>query len=107
MSTRANIFIRNSYDDREKEVIYHHCDGYPEGVGRTLSQILRSIPKDVRESLTKLSLAEYICEKDSDFQITTPCMAADAEYIYEVCLDKRRVDWEHLYTGEQEWLCDF
>lgn len=106
MSTRANIFIRNKYGDREKEIIYHHCDGYPEGVGRDLTRILQSLPNDTLETISKHELAEFICEKDSYFSITTPHEAGDAEYVYEIDLSKRRVDWEHLYTGEQEWLCD-
>jgi len=107
MSTRANIFIRNDYDDRDKVILYHHCDGYPDGVGRDLRSILSNIPQETNETLTKESLAEYICEKDSYFRITTPFVAGDAEYNYEINLSKRRVDWEHLYTGNQEWLCDF
>ena len=46
MSTRANIYIRESCDDREKEILYHHCYGYPEGVGRTLRSILHKLPKE-------------------------------------------------------------
>jgi len=107
MSTRANIFIRNSYDDREKEILYHHCDGYPEGVGKSLSSILRKLPKEENQSMTKHNLARFICENDSEFRITTPYSAGDAEYVYEIIISKRCVDWEHLYTGEQERLCNF
>ena len=57
--------------------------------------------------MNKQELAKFICDKDPEFHITTPCIAADAEYIYEINLSKRRVDWEHLYTGEMDWLCDF
>ena len=107
MSTRANIYIRESCDDREKEILYHHCDGYPEGVGRTLRSILHKLPKEGTMTLTKQSLAKFICDNDSDFRITTPYYVGDAEYVYEINLSRRRVDYEHLYTREQEWLCDF
>lgn len=107
MSTRANIYIRNDYEDRDKVILYHHCDGYPKGVGRDLIRILRDLKGEDKETLTKQSLAEYICEKDPYFRITTPFVAGDAEYNYEINLSRRRVDWEHLYTGEEEWLCDF
>jgi hypothetical protein len=63
MSTRANIYIRESNDDREKEILYHHCDGYPEGVGRTLRSILHKLPKEGTMTLTKQSLAKFICDK--------------------------------------------
>lgn len=107
MSTRANIFIRNDYDDDEKEVLYHHCDGYPEGVGKDLTRILNKFSEEIHSTVSKEDLANYICNSDNDFRITTPYVAGDAEYIYEIYLVKRRVDWEHLYTGEQEWLCNF
>jgi len=116
MSTRANVFIRGSQGDREKEVLFHHCDGYPEGVGRYLARILEKLPKDAEgnvqpEYLQKKRMAEFICEQDNDFQITTPCSAGDSEFDYEIDLQKRRVDWYATSwtsrRGEQDWLCDF
>ena len=107
MSTRANIFIRNDYDDDEKVVLYHHCDGYPEGVGRDLTNILHKFSKEKHANVSKEELANYICNSDNDFRNTTPCEAGDTEYIYEINLAKHRVEWERLFTGEQEWLCFF
>ena len=107
MATRANVFIRDNKSDREKEILYHHWDGYPDGVGLDLAGILNTIPKEKIGLLTKRSLAQLINEKISSFEITTPNEIPGAEYIYEVDLSQRRVDWIHLTTGEQEWLCDF
>ena len=107
MSTRANIFILNDYGDDEKVVIYHHCDGYPEGVGKVLTRILHKFSTENHSTVSKEELANYICSSDKEFRITPPCMAGDAEYIYEINLSKRRVEWEGLCIGEQEWLCDF
>jgi hypothetical protein len=108
MSTRANIFIRNNYDDYDKEILYHHCDGYPEGVGRDLRIILQKFAEEYPDvTLTKRLIADYICKSDEQFEITTPNRAADAEYNYEINLEKRRVDYEHVYTSHVEWLCDF
>lgn len=116
MSTRANIYIREFCGDKEKEILYHHCDGYPKGVGRDLTRILDRLPKDsegkvLPEYLNKKRLAEFICEQDSYFRITTPYIAGDAEFEYEINLEKRRVDWYATSVssreGEQDWLCDF
>jgi len=116
MSTRANIFIRESMDDREKEIVYHHCDGYPEGVGRDLTRILGKLPKDAEgnvlpEYLNKRRLAVFICDTDHDFRITTPYSAGDSEFDYEINIAERRVDWYATSVssreGEQDWLCDF
>jgi len=116
MSTRANIFIRESQDDREKECVYHHCDGYPEGLGRVIRSILSHLPKDANgevlsDYLSKERMAKFICEQDSDFKITTPYIAVDSEFNYEIDLQRRRVDWYATSVnsrhGEQDWLCDF
>lgn len=107
MSTRANIVIRNDYDDKEKVVIYHHCDGYPEGVGKDLTSILQKYSENEHANATKEELANFICNADSDFRITTPFENADAEYIYEINSAKRHVEWERVYNGEQKWLCNF
>ena len=107
MATRANVFIRDSKSDREKEILYHHWDGYPSGVGVILAGILNTIPKETSSLLTKSRLAQLINNKNGEFEITTPNEIPGAEYIYEIDLSLRRVDWRHLETGQQEWLCDF
>ena len=40
MSTRAHIRI---YDSGGCIQLYHHCDGYPEGIGRDLKSVLDKI----------------------------------------------------------------
>lgn len=107
MATRANIFIRDNKSDLDKEVLYHHWDGYPDGVGINLAGILNTIPKDVSKTMTKSSLAGYIHKKNPSFEITTPEEAPDAEYNYEIDLSLRQVDWIYIPTGERNWLCDF
>lgn len=107
MSTRANIFIRNDYDDNEKVVIYHHYDGYPEGVGKDLTCILQKFSKEKHVNVSKEELANFICNSDSNFRITTPFETADVEYIFEINLVRHSVEWTGLYNGEQEWLCNF
>lgn len=107
MSTRANVFIRNDYDDREKEVIYHHCDGYPNHLGKILTNILQQFSLEKGSSkVSKKELAQFICDKDNDFRITTPYEAGDAEYNYEIYLSERRAYWEEVYSGNEDWLCD-
>lgn len=38
MSTRCNIIIKDRWNRRV--YLYHHCDGYPEGVGADLKEYL-------------------------------------------------------------------
>lgn len=98
MATRANVFIRDSKSDSEKEILYHHWDGYPSGVGVILAGILNTIPKETSCLLTKNRLAQLINNKNGAFEITTPNEIPGAEYIYEIDLSLRRVDWRHLVS---------
>ncbi len=116
MSTRANIFIRDNYHDTEKQVIYLHSDGYPEGVGRDLERIFGLLSKDENGRIPSLLMdkkimATAICEQNPDWNDTTPSSAGDAEYIYEIDLERRRVDWQHLSLDgnriEEEYLFNF
>ena len=105
MSTRANIFIHDN--DKEKENLYHHYDGGPEGVGRDLERILMKLNTEECKHLTRKELALFICKEDPYFSNITPYSAADAEYEYNIYIPQRLVYWEHLYTGEQDLLCCF
>ena len=94
-------------------MIYAHWDGYPSGVGRDLERTLRLIREDetLRKSLLidKKALAAFICQHNPDWLDTTPSVAGDAEYIYEVDLERRRVDYQHLSINgdvlDEEFLC--
>ena len=113
MATRANIFICEQHSDQEKQVIYAHWDGYPRGVGRDLERTLRLIREDenLKKSLLvdKEALATFICQHNPDWLNTTPSVAGDAEYIYEIDLERRRVDYQHLSINgdvlNEECLC--
>ena len=56
MSTRCHIFIKQA----EKEIpMYHHHDGYPDGVGAELKDILKALSESGNCLLQKLLLAYY------------------------------------------------
>ena len=63
MATRANVFIRDSKSDSEKEILYHHWDGYPSGVGVILAGIFNTIPIETSILLTKSMFAQLINNK--------------------------------------------
>ena len=113
MATRANIFIREQHSDQEKQVIYAHWDGFPSGVGRDLERTLSLIQKDVNLKKSLLvdreALTAFICQHNPDWLNTTPSVAGDAEYIYEIDLGRRRVDYQHLSINgdvlDEEFLC--
>lgn len=81
MSTRCNIVIKK---DDTCTYLYHHCDGYPSGVGAELERFFENnatvgmTPIGVYNSLVFLYGDEYeLCEG----------IHGDISYLYEICLD--------------------
>ena len=83
MSTRAAIIVK---DSKSKYNVYHHCDGYPEGVGKELERVYRNCdPIDAAEA--KKRLLEY----DDEYRDTS-YIHGDEEYIYVVNTDERKIE---------------
>ena len=83
MSTRAAIIVR---DNKSEYNVYHHCDGYPEGVGRELERVYKNCDQiDAAEA--KKRLLEY----DREYR-DTDCIHGDEEYIYVVDTDERKIE---------------
>ena len=76
MSTRCHIIIEESFD--KEHYIYHHCDGYPEGVGEELKEILEKCPSYDWETIMEKILA-YSDQYEEDNGIH-----GDEEYIYVI-----------------------
>ena len=90
MSTRAAIIIR---DNKSEYNVYHHCDGYPEVVGRELERVYKNCDQiDAAEA--KKRLLEY----DSEYR-DTDCIHGDEEYIYVVYADERKIEC-YAVTGK-------
>lgn len=83
MSTRSQIKVIANGKDL---MLYHHCDGYPEGVGYCLLKILKKYDNGCRAS----DLVMKMINK-GDFEITfgNHC---DIEYYYELDFDKKQVN---------------
>lgn len=79
MSTRCHVIIRETDDSNSNtKYIYHHCDGYPEGVGSELKKILESCPSYDWETIMEKILG-YSSQYEEDRGIH-----GDEEYIYEI-----------------------
>ena len=81
MSTRCNIVVK---DKNNTFYVYHHCDGYPEGVGSFLY-------RKVNDNLYKgrFCFAEDVVnyllkdEEDNSYELTSG-IHGDIEYLYEI-----------------------
>jgi len=93
MSTRCNIlFTVNG----EKVVwLYHHCDGYPEGVGAWLKNFIESKMDGRRCPLWPDDLANRLVKgieiQDDGYEITGG-KHGDIEYLYTYAFNYRMAD---------------
>lgn len=106
MSTRCNIIVKSK---SEEVILYHHHDGYPEGVGVEL--LMKVYPKlhdnhyynDVEDIVNML-----IKDKDDDEFEYTSALHGDIEYVYEIDVDQKTIkcfewNWNSDEKGDE---CD-
>lgn len=115
MSTRAQIRIKDEYGSFE---LYHHHDGYPEGVGRDLKNYCDELPtgqwshwstRRIANDLVKGKLKDPYCGiagEDMGYEITNG-FHADIEYAYLIDCEKKElkcfyVDFQTDYRSLDE-----
>lgn len=77
MSTRCNIIIKEKNED--PIYVYHHCDGYPEGVGAELKKILST--KYISNNLSVKNIEYFLYNYDNQYE-ETDGIHGDIEYLY-------------------------
>lgn len=89
MSTRAHIRIK---DGRDLFLLYHHHDGYPEGIGVDLKKFLSAKNYWCGDCIAN----ELVKSKDDDEYEITSCLHGDEEYIYVIdCNNKTLKCYKH------------
>lgn len=114
MSTRCTILIKNE-SEKEEVRLYHHHDGYPEGVGESLKRFLeKKIAKhlwsvsqwDVYQMANQLIKGEckYRDEADPDmgYELTSG-QHGDENYGYIIDCDKKQLLCYKLAWDEFDW----
>ncbi len=95
MSTRANIVIQD--EEGTKVILYHHCDGYIEGVGVDLIRYLVSLNKNKGVA----SYKELLAMLPEDYE-ETDGIHGDIAYLYTIMFTdtsiKLWVDDRRLYS---------
>lgn len=84
MSTRASILVK---EGDEKCYIYHHCDGYPDGVGLDLKEYLEKISSWYMEDIVN-ELIKGKCANDSTYEWTSG-VHGDESYFYLIDCDNK------------------
>ena len=80
MSTRSNIIIKKAGQDSQR-FVYHHCDGYFEGVGFEIRDNI--IPKYIKKykEFSVNDLFVELTDYDSQYE-KTDAIHGDIEYLY-------------------------
>lgn len=108
MSTRATILIKSEKQNEEIR-IYHHCDGYPEGVGNSLKEYLKEqkdwwvyeIANELIKGKCKFkSFNKYV--SDQMYELT-PCQHGDEEYAYLIDCDNKTLTCYKIGWNEFDW----
>lgn len=102
MSTRCNIIVR---DGKRQYTLYHHCDGYPEGVGLDLwnrfSEKLGNSRYDAVDVVNEL-----LKDKEDDGYELTRGLHCDIEYLYEIDLMNERISCKSVRNWEKLEILD-
>ena len=88
MSTRCNIICkikRAGEDAQQFAVLYHHCDGYPDGVGYNLIERLEEA-SGIQRWHAGSFVTELVKDPYGDYEITTG-LHLDVEYVYTILFE--------------------
>lgn len=102
MATRSTIKIVKK--DETTARMYHHWDGYPEGVGAELENALVGYYNDTEHDgpKTPYELAKTINNVDATYEFTTD-QHGDEAYAYLIDLDKHTIKCYEVGWDEFEW----
>lgn len=102
MSTRSNTRIK---DGDNVVILYKHHDGYPEGVGKYLTDILKKYGFKLFKNSDYLSVlnsedCSFTGFEEDDYY------AGDSEYIYTIDLDKKTLSYIDKYPCDDDFEFD-
>lgn len=104
MSTRSVVKIVERYEGRKKPVVmnvYHHYDGYPDGVGKDLIKICEKNYKHSNGVFmfdSACTLAnQLVKDKDDTGYEITQFFHVDIEYLYTVDINLGTITCQSVY----------
>ena len=97
MSTRATIKIAKK--GKNDVWMYHHCDGYPDGVGSELLDFLSHIGD---ENWNQKYISKTLNDEDSSYEFTSG-QHGDEDYAYLIDCDDHTLKCYSVGWDEFEW----
>lgn len=102
MSTRSNTRIK---EGDNIIILYKHHDGYPEGVGAYLTNILKKYGFKLFKNSDYLSVLNSEDISFDGFE-EDDCYAGDSEYIYTIDLNKKTLSYIDKYPCDDDFEFD-
>lgn len=102
MSTRCNIVVR---DSKRQYILYHHHDGYPEGVGIDLWNRFSDKLGNTRYDAINV-VNELLKDKEDDDYELTHGLHSDIEYLYEIDLMNERISCKSVTNWDKLEVLD-
>lgn len=104
MSTRCQIKV---IANGKELMLYHHCDGYPEGVGMCLLKLMERY-KDGKQYRSDADDLLNLMITKGDFEITF-ANHGDIEFLYEMNFDKKTVTCHSVdnWDGDMKYLSEY
>ena len=105
MSTRATILIKSA-EKKESVRIYHHLDGYPDGIGSDLKAYTSTLRwwdvYGIANDLIKGRCGMVGNSPDDGYELTS-CQHGDEEYAYLIDCDAKTLTCYEVGWDEFEW----
>lgn len=97
MSTRCNILVKDKgYNDI---ILYHHQDGYPEGVGADLVERFKELFSRKGNYIFAIVLANKLIKDSEDEYEVTNCIHGDIEYLYTIDCSKKEISYKEVFLN--------
>lgn len=88
MSTRSQVYVVEGDDYSRADMFYHHCDGYPAGVGKNLCKFARIAAgqADVEQERASAMRREFLkcLENDGDYERFESGFTMGVQFLYLV-----------------------
>ena len=97
MSTRCQVFVKDNSKKKTTALLYHHWDGYPEGVGKELKKVFKEYRKIVNGSDVRWFL-DFLPRAYED----ADCIHGDLEYLYVVDLCSGEISYRKVRYEDQK-----
>lgn len=96
MSTRCNILVKEK--GRKDIILYHHHDGYPQGVGADLVKRFTELFSKENYIFAIVLANKLVKDSEDEYEITN-CIHGDIEYLYTIDCSKKEISYKPVFFG--------